>query len=189
MADRLSAQGIHVSDRHMEMARLYLEGTAETRGKWQASALAAGFKRVPPQGSSSISVAIQRVTDERAARAAHQDDFPEGEAPEPEVARPRDPDVERLEEMLTDQGSFQWADLVPLAKRVLAKIGAGLVEGNASQIAALKEILRQEGSDEGRERETAIEVVRVVVLPVQIDVDENMMVDLGAHAIHDPSQP
>jgi len=99
-----------------------------------------------------------------------------------DAPRRPDSDVALLEALLSDGGDPDWSQLVPLAKRVLAKIAAGSIASNASQVAALKEIIKQKGSDDSDSRHD-LGPVQVIVLPALVDKSDVMYVDPEANEV------
>lgn len=152
--------------RHKEAARLYLMGPEGIRSDWAEACREAGFTRVPD---------IEGV----AVQAAFADWKREGENT-PSVAdvpKPPDDDAVALERLLEVENP-DWDELARLAKRVLVKIGTGLMGDSSSyQVTALKEIIARAEGRVGQKKEDVEHVfLGLVVLPVLRDVPTSEVV-------------
>lgn len=174
-----------VTDRHLEMARLYLVGPPEVRQNWAAAGRAAGFERVPGRNNKTLAEAFSRIQaeidlQERAGVLAlvpdAAPDAAPGAAPD-EPDEPEDEDVLELEALLADQSAPNWEDMVPLAKRILAKIAAGRVKSDSSRLAALREILKQHAATPAEDPDTRFGPVKVIVLPAFVTEDGLVFVE------------
>lgn len=137
---------IKVQERHLEAARLYLSGPPGLQGNWRASCHRAGFERAPALDNETSQEALEQV------KAAES---------EP------DEDLERLEALL-ESANPSWEELALVARKVLGKIGAGMISPNQGQVSSLKEIIQRAegrvGSQGGGE-----ELAGIVVLPALVD--------------------
>lgn len=140
-------------ERHWKAAELYLSGPSGVRGNWKAACREAGFKRTPGIDNKTS----QHVIEETRNSKAGVDDA-------------------LLElEMLLETGEPEWDEVAPVARKVLTKIGAGLIEADSGQISALKEMIARAEGRVGSEGAGGPQ--GVVVLPALVDQDRLPYVD------------
>lgn len=157
------------TERHLQLARYYLRGGPGLEGNYEKCAELAGFDLTPPRGTQAMEEALRRVQEELDMEERAGVDSSSGRG------KPRDSDVEMLEQLLADAGgnNLDWSEILPVAQAVYAKIATGSLEANTGQVSALKDIVsrgekalaeKSKGNDP-RER------VRVLVLPAITDGD------------------
>ena len=147
----------NVQPRHLEAARLYLVGPTGVRANWRRACEVAGFNRVPSLESKVVLAAL-------AKERANTEIIP-------------DPDMVMLENLLS--GDPTWEEIAVYARRVMVKIGTGLIKANSGQVTALKETIARAEGRIGQEKDlTEEEVLGVVILPVILGKDELRMIDI-----------
>jgi len=147
----------NVQPRHLEAARLYLAGPTGVRNNWPEACKRVGFKRVPGLKSKVIQKALVK-------EGANIDTVP-------------DSDMVQLEQMLA--GDPTWEELSRVSRKVMVKIGTGVIQANAGQVTALKEtIARAEGRVGQDKDEKEEEVIGVVVLPAIVGEGDLRIVDV-----------
>lgn len=88
-----------------------------------------------------------------------------------------DDDLKALDDRLSGSGTPDWEELASIARRVLGKIGAGLIDQSPGQVSALKEIInRAEGKVGAGQRDEG--PIGVVVLPALMDQDRLPYLDV-----------
>lgn len=143
---------------------------------WDACAKAARFQRVPDKNNN-----LSRNALKKAERWVG--DWRELDA---DTSPVRDNDLEELERLVTLQDP-DWDELAVLAKRLLVKVGAGILpETSAYQVTALKEIIaRAEGRVGQKKEKVKEELAGLVILPVLTLPDESMVTVVELEEIDD----
>lgn len=193
-------------ERHREFARLYLNGPEGVKGNFVIAARVGGFKKIPERTSGTILMVLNQMRETLRKEGVDPSTFPpnptenilpsiqqptrekvavfEDEPEEEYTPPPEDADVLALQEMTEAGGS--WAEMAPLARRIMGKVGSGKIAASAQQVNALKEMIARAEGKVGQEKEEVdTGVVRVVLLPT-INRGMGPVIDLGTVEDVDP---
>jgi len=131
--------------RYQELAEKFLASN-QSDHDFKTIAREVGFERVPKKDSKAVLAALEQAR-----------------VPQEEL----DPDTIKLNELLANEDDPDWQDLNRLSKRVLAKIGTGIIKSTTGQVAALKEIIARAEGRIGAENEEGDDKTHVLILPVE----------------------
>ncbi len=138
-------------DRYQELAERFLASNGSDHD-FKAIAQAVGFERTPQRESKAVQEALSkaRVSDNTMV--------------EPHTI---DEDQLALANLLAEERDPNWTELARLSKRVLAKVAAGILESEAGQVSALKEVIGRAEGRIGADREDQEEKNHILILPVE----------------------
>lgn len=155
------------SEKHLKAARYFLAGPMGIRGNWRLACKEAGFTRVPDQKRAMMQSSLAIVQEQLEVESSHS----QGAQP-----AATDADMQLLAEL---QDSDSWADMAPVARRVMAKIATGLLEASPGQVVSLKEIIARAEGKIGQSTDADADAVHVIILPTMDKQGSGKVVNLG----------
>ncbi|KKN39749.1 hypothetical protein LCGC14_0740280 [marine sediment metagenome] len=147
---------VHPTDRYFILAQKFLASN-QSDVDWKIISREVGFDRTPQRDSKAVLEAMAK------ARMLEDTPIDLGDDGKPSL----DEDQIRLNMLLSQEDDPNWLDLAKLARRVLAKIGSGLISSGAGQVAALKEVIARAEGRVGADAESEENVEHILILPVQ----------------------
>ena len=142
-------------DRYQDLAEKFLQSNGSDHD-FSRIAREVGFERTPQRHSKAVTQALSKaqVPDNGSGTGIH----------EPITI---DEDQLALANLLASEHDPNWTELARLSKRVLAKIAAGILESEAGQVSALKEVIGRAEGRIGADKEDQEEKTHILILPVE----------------------